>query len=82
LARTYSWKGQSAGSLREQLTSAILSNRGIACIGEMSKKTILASLNPTLNADVPAPASMRGAFGHVVKRYANDYVRATVYLLC
>ena len=76
------WQGRTVGDLREQLSSAILENKGIACIGEQSKRILLAKYSPAEIARIPAPVSARAAFSHLLNPYIGSYVRATVFLLC
>jgi hypothetical protein len=76
------WRGASAGDLREQITSRMLSNRGVLCIGEQSKALLAKRVAATKVGVVPAPASVRAAFGHTIQKYGNNYMRLTVFLFC
>ncbi|MGH9752067.1 MAG: hypothetical protein ACREA2_04730, partial [Blastocatellia bacterium] len=77
------WRGASAGELREQLSTLAMENRGIACIGEQTKSIVMAKLSPENLGPIPAPVSIRAAFGHNIKQYgAGNYIRLTVFLLC
>lgn len=80
--RVASWRGRSLGDLREQLTSAILKNRGVLCIGEQSIRLVKARYSPEPMGLVPLPVSAKAAFGHFVKKYGNQYMRVTALLLC
>jgi hypothetical protein len=80
--RLSKWQGKSVGELRDRISTATLANRGIACIGEQVKSLVLRTL-PTENMGViPAPVTLRAAFGHNVNAYGSDYLRVTIYLLC
>jgi hypothetical protein len=76
------WQGRTASDLREQLTNAILENRGVACIGEQAKRVVLARYSPRPIARISAPVTARAAFSHLLNTAAGEYVRATVFLLC
>ncbi len=76
------WHGQTAGDLRDQLSTAIMENRGVACIGETSKRVVQARFAPREIARIQPPATARAAFSHLLNVYRGDYVRATVFLLC
>lgn len=82
LVKVSQWRGRTAGDLREGLTTAMLENQGIACIGEQSKRVVQARFAPAEIAQVPAPVSARAAFSHLLNSYQGEYVRATVFLLC
>ncbi|MGH9752068.1 MAG: hypothetical protein ACREA2_04735 [Blastocatellia bacterium] len=77
------WRGASAGDLREQLSNLTIENRGIACIGEQTKSIVMSKLSPEDLGTIPAPVSIRAAFGHNIKKYgAGNYIRLTVFLFC
>jgi hypothetical protein len=76
------WQGTSIADLRERISSGLLENRGIACVGEQTKSLVQAKLSPKNLGTIPAPVSARAAFGHTVKAYGEDYIRVTVFLLC
>lgn len=76
------WQGASAGDLREQITTRMLSNRGVLCIGEQSKGLLAERIKPTKVGAVSAPVSARAAFGHTIQKYGNTYMRLTVFLFC
>jgi len=76
------WRGTSVSELCEQISTKVLANRGIACVGEQVKSLVLKALPTDDLGVIPAPVTMRAAFGHNVKAYGNDYMRVTVYLLC
>lgn len=80
--RVSNWRGASLGGLREQLTSVILENRGLLCIGEQAIKTVKARWSQEPLGSVALPASTVAAFGHFVKRYGTEYMRVTAILLC
>ena len=82
LVRVSQWKGASLGDLREQLTSLILDNRGIACIGQQSASVIKAMYRPGDLGSIPAPRSASAAFAHPVKAFGADYMRVSLFLLC
>ncbi len=76
------WRGNSISELRDQISTTVLANRGIACVGEQVKSAVLKTLHTDDLGVIPAPVTMRAAFGHNVKAYGSDYMRVTVYLLC
>jgi ketosteroid isomerase-like protein len=82
LVRVSQWRGRSVAALREQLTSTIMQNKGVACIGEATKRIVQATYTPTPLARISPPASASEAFSHLLKPYEGTYVRATVLLLC
>ena len=82
IVKVLQWQGQTAGDLREELSTAILENRGVACIGEQSKRVVLARYAPQEIARIEAPATARAAFSHLLNVYRGQYIRATVFLLC
>ena len=82
LVRVSQWQGASAGALREELSAAIMQNRGIACIGEQSKRMVLAKFEPHELARISAPITARAAFSHLLNVYQGQYIRTTVFLLC
>jgi hypothetical protein len=77
-----SWQGRTAGDLRERLAELMLANKGIACIGRQAKAFVFARYTPEEVGPIPAPVSPAAAFSHSVKRFGDEYVRATVFLLC
>ena len=76
------WQGTSIADLRERISSGLLENRGIACVGEQTKSLVQAKLSPKNLGTIPAPVSARAAFGHTIKEYGDNYIRVTVFLLC
>ncbi len=76
------WRGSSAGDLREILANLTLENRGIACIGEQTKSIVMDKLSPQNLGTIPAPATIRAAFGHNIRQYGANYIRLTIFLLC
>lgn len=76
------WRGASAGDLREQITNRMLSNRGVLCVGEQSKALLAKRVTTTNVGVVPAPATVRAAFGHTIQKYGSSYMRLTVFLFC
>jgi hypothetical protein len=76
------WQGTSIADLRERLSSGLLENRGIACVGEQTKSLVQVKLSPKNLGTIPAPVSARAAFGHTIKEYGDNYIRVTVFLLC
>ena len=77
-----SWRGASIAELRERLSSGLLENRGIACVGEQTKSLVQAKLSPKSLGAIPVPVSARAAFGNNIKAYGDNYIRVTVFLLC
>lgn len=77
-----SWRGASLGDLREQLTTALLKNRGVLCTGEQSIRLVKARYSPSPLGAVTLPETATMAFGHFVKRYGGQYLRVTALLLC
>jgi hypothetical protein len=75
------YKASSLADLREQIATAILANKGVACVGEQTK-AVVAKLSPEDKGNIPSPASARSAFGHTVQAAGSSYTRATVFLLC
>lgn len=67
---------------REALTNLILANRGIACIGEQSKAMVKVRFDPSEKGTIPTPVSARAAFSHIIKKFGNEYLRVTIFLLC
>jgi len=76
------WTGGDAGELREKLTTMILKNRGIACVGAQSKALIQAKLNLNDLGAIPAPLNANAAFSHLIRQHDGEYLRLTVFLLC
>jgi hypothetical protein len=66
----------------DELSTAILENRGVACIGEASKRVVRARFAPREIARIQPPSTARAAFSHLLNVYQGEYVRATVFLLC
>lgn len=82
LFKVYKWEGASLGDFRENLTNVILENRGIACVGAQAKSMVNVKFNPADLGTIPMPLSARAAFGHMLKKYEDQYLRVTVLLLC
>lgn len=83
LVNVSSWRGRTLGDLRDRLTSLILDNRGIACVGEQSKALVEASVTTASLGSIPAPVSAKAAFSHLLRRNASgEYMRMSVLLLC
>lgn len=79
----FSWTGDSLGNLPSLVGSSILSNRGVACVGEQTKALVTKYLSPIHREQgIPSPATPRAAFGHTLNRYKDEYVRANCYMLC
>lgn len=79
----FSWTGDSLGNLPSLVGSSILSNRGVACVGEQTKALVTKYLSPIHREQgIPSPATPRAAFGHTLNRYKEEYVRAICYMLC
>jgi hypothetical protein len=76
------WRGTSLAELREKISTGLLENRGIACVGEQTKSLVKAKLSPADMGAIPAPVSARAAFAHTIKKYGDNYIRVTVFLLC
>jgi len=83
LTAVFSWSGQSATELKTRIDEAVLTNRGVNCIGEQLKALINEGVELNLEGTVPAPATSRAAFAHTVRNNgAEGYLRATTGLLC
>lgn len=83
LAAVFSWSGESAVELKSRIDRAVLSNRGVNCIGEQLKALIAEGVELNLEGTVPAPATPRAAFAHTIRNNGGDgYVRATTAMLC
>ncbi|MFL6313737.1 MAG: nuclear transport factor 2 family protein [Terriglobales bacterium] len=76
------WEGKSVAELREKLTSYILANRGIACVGAQTKALVNASFKLSDLGQIPTPLSATAAFSHMIRKYGDSYLRVSVLLLC
>ncbi|MEY9109682.1 hypothetical protein ABH999_005878 [Bradyrhizobium yuanmingense] len=76
------WKGAQSSSLRSNLDRAIIENKGVHCVGEQTKAIVTQMPELRVETDIPAPATAKAAFSHPIRELGDDYVRATVYLLC
>jgi hypothetical protein len=81
-SRVYHWEGNSVSDLREKLTTYIMANRGIACVGAQTKALVRASLKLSDLGHIPTPLSAEAAFSHMIRKYGDRYLRVTVFLLC
>ena len=80
--RVMNWSGNSAGDLREQLTTLIMENRGIACIGQQAKSVMQARLRLADVGTIPTPMSALAAFSHVLRKHEGEYLRVSFMLFC
>ncbi len=81
-SKVYHWEGDSVADLREKLTTYIMANRGIACVGAQTKALVKASLKLSDLGHIPTPLSANAAFSHMIRKYGDRYLRVTVFLLC
>lgn len=81
-SKVYHWEGDSVGDLREKLTTYIMANRGIACVGAQTKALVRASLRLSDLGHIPTPLSAEAAFSHMIRKYGDRYLRVPVFLLC
>ncbi len=81
-SKVYHWEGDSVADLREKLTTYIMANRGIACVGAQTKALVRASLKLSDLGHIPTPLSAEAAFSHMIRKYGDKYLRVTVFLLC
>lgn len=82
LVRVSQWRGNTVADLRENLTTTIMQNKGVACIGEATKRIVQARYTPTPLARISAPVTAREAFSHLLNPYAGTYMHVSVFLLC
>jgi hypothetical protein len=81
-SKVYHWEGASVSELREKLTSYILANRGIACVGAQTKALVNASVKLSDLGRIPTPLTAAAAFSHMIRHYGDNYLRVSVLLLC
>lgn len=77
-----SWSGDSAGDLRERLTTLIMENKGIACIGQQAKSVMQTTVRLTELGTIPTPTSALAAFSHVIRKHEGEYLRVSFMLFC
>jgi ketosteroid isomerase-like protein len=82
LMQVAQWQGTSVADVREELTRALLANRGIACTGEQAKRLLQSKYHIQTAAMIDSPYTAQGAFSHLIKRHGPTYMRATVLLFC
>jgi len=77
----WSSKVKDVADLNQQISKAIIENRGVACVGEQTKALVTKGVSPQDLGSIPAPVNGRAAFAHAISG-AKGFVRATIYLLC
>jgi hypothetical protein len=76
------WTGRPDPSFHTSVSSAIIENKGVHCVGEQTKAIVERLPQLKTEQEVAAPANAKAAFSHQVRAAGNDYIRTTVYLMC
>jgi hypothetical protein len=77
------WDAKQTGKLACEIDKAIMDNKGVNCVGEQIKATIVKALHAgkTIHS-VAAPETPAAAFGHSIKQAKGDFIKSTIILAC
>jgi hypothetical protein len=76
------WSGRPDPSFHTSVSSAIIDNKGVHCVGEQTKAIVQRLPQLKMEEEVAAPTNARAAFSHQVRAAGSDYMRTTIYLMC
>jgi hypothetical protein len=72
-----------ADILLADIDRAIVTNKGVNCVGEQVKAVLAKVLGEgKVSKAVPAPASPEAAFAHSVKEASGEFIKSTAIILC
>jgi len=77
------WSPKQTSHLLSDIDDAIITNKGVNCVGEQVKGVLKKELGEgNVSEKVSAPASPKGAFAHPVEKASGDFVKTTIVILC
>jgi len=77
------WTTRQTSCLLADIDRAIVTNKGVNCVGEQVKDVLAKELGEGKVAEgVAAPVSPEAAFAHSVKEASGDFIKSTVIILC
>ncbi len=77
------WHKDETSDLMTAADRAIVTNKGVNCVGEQVKDVLLKELGQgTAKENVPAPATPAAAFVHSLKEAKGQYIQTIIIVLC
>ena len=77
------WEGKDTSRLACDIDKAIMTNKGVNCVGEQMKAVIVKALNKgKVSNSVAAPETPAAAFGHSIKAAKGDFIKSEVIVAC
>lgn len=77
------WGGKDTSRLASDIDRAIMANKGVNCVGEQIKATIVKALNKgKVSHSVAAPETPAAAFGHAIKAAKGAFIMSSIIIAC
>jgi hypothetical protein len=77
------WTTKQTASLLAAIDKAIVSNKGVNCVGEQVKAVLAKELKEgKVLKNVAAPVSSKAAFAHAINNATGDFIKCALHLLC
>lgn len=77
------WATPNTSHLLAQIDRAIVDNKGVNCVGEQVKGILVKELkHGKVTEAIPAPESLKAAFGHSVEKATGEFIKSVIFLLC
>lgn len=77
------WSTRQTSCLLADIDRAIVTNKGVNCVGEQVKDILAKELGEgQVSEAVAAPVSAEAAFAHSVKEASGEFIKSTVTILC